>query len=92
MKIESRVNTRTISTIKSTIATTFSPEANEVYAFCIIPETIDAKMRREIPLDIPFSVIISPIHIKINDPTVNINAVQHTTRIFPVSIAFPPNI
>jgi len=48
------------------------------YTFCVIPETMEAKIKRETPLDTPFSVINSPIRIKRIDPTVIVKALIST--------------
>ena len=53
----------------------FCEPAMLAYIFWVIPDTIDANINNDVPLEIPFSVISSPIHINITDPTVIVNAV-----------------
>gem|GEM_PF-6830143 len=57
-----------------------------------IPDTIEAKINRLIPLVNPYSVINSPIHINTTDHTVRANAESNKTVILPVSITVPPRI
>ena len=53
---------------------------------------MEAKISIEIPLEIPFSVINSPSHIKSIAPTERMKAVPSTIARFPVSIADPPSM
>ncbi len=55
-----------------------------------IPDTIDAKIKNEIPFPIPFSVIISPKYINNNEPIVRAKADNSTVLIDHVSITLPP--
>lgn len=91
MKIERKISTSTITSIKTTIPRTLSVPATLEYIFCVIPATIDAKIKREIPLDTPFSVISSPSHINQIAPTVMTNADKITVGN-DVAIIFPPSI
>jgi hypothetical protein len=57
---------------------------------CVIPATIDAKIMSEIPLEIPFSVISSPIRMTNIDPTAKTKADNKTIQKLLTSITFPP--
>jgi len=60
--------------INKTTQMILSVEATLPYICWVIPATIDAKISKETQLEIHFSVINSPIHIKSTDPTVITNA------------------
>ncbi len=51
---------------------------------------MDAKINKETPLEIPFSVINSPIHIKRTEPTV-ITKAESIRVPGSVGITLPPN-
>lgn len=57
-----------------------------------IPDTIEAKINKLIPLDNPYSVINSPIHISRTDPTVRANADSNNIEVLLVSITAPQRI
>lgn len=67
-----------------------SVEAKLPYIFWVIPATMDAKINKETPLEIPFSVISSPIRIKRTEPTV-ITKAESIRVPGSVGITLPPN-
>lgn len=75
MKMESNINPRTMISIKSVTPMTLDDHAMLAYIFCVIPETMEAKIKSDVQFDMPFSVINSPIRISKTDPTVIVNAV-----------------
>ena len=93
LRIKIDINTNKSTTINITmiiIGILLELEISQ-YALFVIHETIDAKIKREIPLLIPFSVINSPIHIRSTLHTVIANAAKRTVDRS-VLIIFPPNI
>ena len=82
-----------ISTIAAIKITTFrrSDHAVPIYVYTceVIPATIEAKIRIEIPLAIPFSVINSHSHTSRIEPTESVKAVIRSVPAS-VAIACPP--
>lgn len=75
MKMESNINPSTMMSMNKMTPIMLSELATLEYIFWVIPETMDAKINNEVPLEIPFSVINSPIRISNTDHTVIVNAV-----------------
>ena len=90
IKIERIIRTRTMISINRTTHHTLLEDETLEYIFCTIPETIDAKISNDTPLEIPFSVMSSPSRIKKIDQTVIVNADKRTVGI-DVAIILPPN-
>ena len=90
ISIERKINTRMKIDIKMKTPVGLLDPAKEADICLDIPATIDAKMRRDIPLEIHFSVINSPIHMTIIAPIASEKAVIITTPILPVLITAPP--
>ena len=90
MKIESRTRPRTITSIKIITHPKLLAHETSLYIFWVIPDTIDANIRSDIPLETPFSVINSPIHIIKTDHTVIANAVAKIVGN-EVSMTLPPS-
>jgi hypothetical protein len=89
IKIDNTIRPITITSIKTrrdTIHIIPSPEAILPENCVTIPAIIPAKIRRDDPLVIPFSVIISPINTIIIDHTAKTNAVSNTVAQDVVSI------
>lgn len=74
--MESRISPSTMINMNKVTPTILDEPAMLEYIFWVIPDTMDANIKRETPLEIPFSVINSPIRISNIDPTVMVNAVR----------------
>ena len=68
------MRTRTMISINAITPKTFVVPETLEYIFCVIPDTIDEKIKSDTPLETPCSVINSPNHISQIDPTVITNA------------------
>jgi len=89
MKIESNIKPSTMISMNQVTPTRLFEPAMLEYIFWVIPDTMDAKIRRETPFEMPCSVINSPIRINNTDPTVIVNAVT-TMLIGVVLMTCPP--
>jgi hypothetical protein len=90
IRIDKKISQRTITNIKISIPKMFDVPDKLAYTSCVIPEMIEAKIRRETPFEIPFSVINSPSHMRRTEPTVITKAARSTVGK-EVEITCPPN-
>ncbi|MEI8091173.1 MAG: hypothetical protein WCG98_02755 [bacterium] len=91
INIDKKISTNTMTSINTMTHKTLVELDTLEYIFCTIPDTIDAKISKDTQLEIPFSVINSPNHIRNTDPTVMTTADNNTLGKV-VEITFPPSI